>query len=530
MFVPIIHQQRRDWIHSCVSTNDKIIEVGCAENPIWGGTQYDVTTVDIKPHPDYMPNIVGPAEDIPVEDKSFDAVCLAEILEHVKDPSVVLKEALRICRDKIIITVPNEAEWFAETKPYTHPEHLRYYDIWSVINFIGGFGLEFSVVKIYAPGWSWFGIQIFKNKPIDKNSLTNDANRLFCTADQIGVESGGGVVTYNELAALDKLWDNGRVEVINGEMVRMEKFGVQDDPFLVDYHTDEIVSKMLVNYKIKLAHFYSNSFSKTVKTLRKSGAFVSFTIAAHNKLTSIEEFRRMGMNFPYAHITDPRLWATYTAGHVAADLIICPSTSSANCMRELGCNNIKVIPHGIDLPNSVKPIPQRFQVTYLGQVGPDKGLVYLLRAWKKLGLKDANLVLAGRNAPDLLPWIRSEGGGNIQVMGWVENKSQLFESCSVYVQPSVTEGFGIEIPEAMGYGRPVIASIGAGASELIENKSDGFVVPIRDPDAIAERIQWCYNNRDKLTEMGLKGRKKAELLTWDKIQDEYIKTWRSFLE
>lgn len=51
------------------------------------------------------------AEDIPVKDKSFDTVCLGDILEHVKDPDKVLKEAKRISRDRIVITVPNEWRW-----------------------------------------------------------------------------------------------------------------------------------------------------------------------------------------------------------------------------------------------------------------------------------------------------------------------------------------------------------------------------------------------------------------------------------
>lgn len=61
------------------------------------------------------------AEDIPVEDKSFDTVCLGDILEHVKDPDQVLQEAKRISRDRIIITVPNEWRW-----PKGNPQILSF--------------------------------------------------------------------------------------------------------------------------------------------------------------------------------------------------------------------------------------------------------------------------------------------------------------------------------------------------------------------------------------------------------------------
>jgi len=51
------------------------------------------------------------AEEIPVEDNSYDTVCLGDILEHVEDPNVVLQEAKRIAIDRVIITVPNEWQW-----------------------------------------------------------------------------------------------------------------------------------------------------------------------------------------------------------------------------------------------------------------------------------------------------------------------------------------------------------------------------------------------------------------------------------
>jgi glycosyltransferase involved in cell wall biosynthesis len=527
MFIPIIYQQRRDWIHSCVSAKDTILEVGCEKNPIWGGTHFKVTTVDIKPS--YQPDIVASAENIPVENGSFDVVCLAEILEHVKDPSVVINEALRICRSKIVITIPNEHEWFVNAKPFTHPDHLRYYDSSSIIGLMKEFRLKFEITKVYIPGWSWFCVQLFKDNPID-TELNYCADKLYCTADQIGIESGAGAVTSNELVALNAINPNTRIEVINGEMIRLDKFEINDDPFLVDYHADEIVTQILKNNKIRFAHFYSSSFNKTVRTLQKAGAFVSFSFDVHDKDTSVEEFGRMGMNYPYMHITDPRLWKIYTAGHLSADLVICSSTNGAEIMRSLGCKNVHVISHGTYLPEEVKPIPSTFQVSYLGQVGPDKGLLYLLAAWKKLGLKDATLVLAGRNIPNVMAWIRDIGGDNIKPMGWVDDKAKIYDECSVYVQPSVTEGFGIEILESMSYGRPVIASVGAGASEIVDDGINGFTVPIRNVDAIAERIKWCYDNRDKLKEMGDNGRKKAQKFSWDTIREEYIRVWRQYLE
>ncbi|MBA7653880.1 Sucrose synthase [subsurface metagenome] len=111
------------------------------------------------------------------------------------------------------------------------------------------------------------------------------------------------------------------------------------------------------------------------------------------------------------------------------------------------------------------------------------------------------------------------------MLGRVPNVSDVYNACSVYVQPSVVEGFGIEVLEAMAHGRPVIASEGAGASDLVDD-SIGFVVPIRSPEAIAERLNLLKSMPHYgLMQMGQRARRKAKNYTWEKIRKRYAKLW-----
>lgn len=339
---------------------------------------------------------------------------------------------------------------------------------------------------------------------------------VYITADTIGTETGGGVVTKNELLALKEI--SSEVTVIEGKDIEPAKFHQVDSPFLEDYFTLEQIK----DKHFDLAHFYSGCFSATIRWLKSKETKVTYTVAAHDRKVSMEEFGRLGLEYPFHHIKDDDLWDIYVEGIRLADMVIVPSTKSAEFLKSEGCKKVVVIPHGVNLPKKVEPILERFDVGYLGAVGPDKGLIYLIQAWAMLNYSDSRLILAGGGTETLEPLIRQVADkANFVLLGRVASPSDLYNACSVYVQPSVTEGFGIGVLEAMAHGRPIIASEGAGASGLVDD-SFGFVVPIRSPEVIAERINLLKSmSLYDLMEMGQRAKQKSRKFTWGKIRKRY---------
>lgn len=343
---------------------------------------------------------------------------------------------------------------------------------------------------------------------------------LYCTADSMGTETGGGAVTTNELEALKSVSDD--VYVLSRDNISPELFKQPDSPFLYDY----FALKQIKDRRFDIAHFYAGTFTEIVRHLKADGTKVSYTVAAHDRKLSIEEFQRLGMEYPFHHVSDDNLWDIYTEGYRLADVVIAPSRKSAGILESMGCKNVKVIPHGIVWPgDKVKPLPERFDVAYLGAIGPDKGLIYLIQAWGMLNYSDSRLILAGSGTESLEPFIRQvTDKGDFVLLGRVPDVADVYNSCSVYVQPSVTEGYGLEIPEALSYGRPVIASVGAGAWEIIDGYC-GIVVPVRNAKFIAEYIDWLKNNREKIPEMGQRARRKARNYIWDRVRKMYAKVF-----
>lgn len=166
---------RIDWIRSRVPPEDTILEVGVAENPVWAGTPFKVTTLDRDRG--CKPDVVAEAESLPFEPQSFNIVAVGELLEHVPDPQIVLREAARVARKKVIVTVPDEYSWPDECKPFWNPGHVRFYTYSTFQDELKKLGLPFKIWNVKFQGWSHWCAEIYcdggKTMKIDQPKKLN---------------------------------------------------------------------------------------------------------------------------------------------------------------------------------------------------------------------------------------------------------------------------------------------------------------------------------------------------------------------
>ena len=233
----------------------------------------------------------------------------------------------------------------------------------------------------------------------------------------------------------------------------------------------------------------------------------------------IEKARRARPDLPVDYQTEPE-WKQQRKNEELslADLIVIPCEWARSSLEFSKSTTTKVIkvPYGTPA-GEVSARTDRpdgpFTVLFAGQVGMRKGVPLLLEAWKSLELKDARLLLAGSLA---FEESYLKGYQNVDYLGPVPRVRllEIMSSADLFVFPSLAEGFGLVIGEAMAVGVPVLTTTNTGGPELITNDREGWCVPPHDVDALAQRIEWGYRNREGLWEMGMAARRRAEQWTW----------------
>jgi starch synthase len=201
---------------------------------------------------------------------------------------------------------------------------------------------------------------------------------------------------------------------------------------------------------------------------------------------------------------------------VADELIVLSSFQLRTYQEEgVPAPRLHLVPLGVDV-DLFRPLrrrqPDPFTIGFVGQVTQRKGVSYLVQAFESLRPLGARLLVVGRPIGPRDPWFRSGIVHRLPVAR--STLPEVYAEMDVVVLPSLIEGFGLTALEAMACGVPVIVSENTFASDIVTDGVDGYVVPIRDAAAIADRIERLMNDDALRLEMGANARAAAEHHSW----------------
>jgi glycosyltransferase involved in cell wall biosynthesis len=217
------------------------------------------------------------------------------------------------------------------------------------------------------------------------------------------------------------------------------------------------------------------------------------------------------------------------------DCIVVPSTVAQRSFAEFGYGHkATIVLTGVDTKlHFPEPRPEKeslFRACFVGRVELAKGVGYLLQAWKRLALPNAELVLVGDVKPEMNSLMRTYADSSVRTTGTLRSHevAAQYRESNLFVFPSVNEGLAQVLLEAMASGLPVVATDMTGALDCMENGKEGLIVPARNVDALADAILWCYQHPEESRAMGQAARARIEnQFTLDHYTQRQIALYRS---
>jgi glycosyltransferase involved in cell wall biosynthesis len=302
-------------------------------------------------------------------------------------------------------------------------------------------------------------------------------------------------------------------------------------------HFDQWVASQIRrqdNYKVFIG--WSSMSLHALRAAKKAGKITivergSSHIQYQDRILS-EEYKKFGINFSInKQIVEKEL-----KEYEEADYISIPSTFVKNSFLAYGVPESKLIQNAYGVSSFFVAGGERkskkFTILYLGTLSIQKGLVYFWEALKTLGIpeEEYEVWFIGTVEEELRPTLAKYNAKNWHFFGHINHYQlgQYLNSADIAVQPSLQEGLSMVIPQLLSCGIPVIATTNTGAMDIIENDKSGFIIPIRSPSDIAEKIQFLYYNpevRNQMRENAVQSIHKG--YTWDHYGERYVNFLRS---
>ena len=262
---------------------------------------------------------------------------------------------------------------------------------------------------------------------------------------------------------------------------------------------------------VQVVHAFEGTALATFQAAKRAGKRTILDVAsAHERFMRVEGKR-----------VQPRI----AAERLLADVLLAPSDYVVGCLVEAGIprHRILKVPYGVDPGTFRRAAAPRtddlFRAVFVGRIGRRKGVSYLLEAWRRLALPNAELLLIGEADQEGRRLLRHYQGLYRLAGAPPRHEVHRFLQLSdVFVFPSLAEGSALVTYEALASELPVITTPNSGS--VARDGIDGFLIPAHDVDALGERLALLHADPELRRRMGAAGR--------DLIEREY--TWRHYRE
>ena len=216
-----------------------------------------------------------------------------------------------------------------------------------------------------------------------------------------------------------------------------------------------------------------------------------------------------------------------------ADLVVCPSLFVSRSLPASAQKTKRLVVAEFGSPAGLAQAPGeatqtankssgKLRVLFAGSMTQRKGLADLFAAMKLLNRSDVELLVMGSPIASMEFYRRQYADFTYMPTRPHREVLELMQSCDVLVLPSLAEGRALVQQEALANGLPLIITENTGGEDLIVEGQTGFLVPIRSPEKIAEKIAWLADHRECLPDMRRAAIQKAGEYPWQRYTDRVM--------
>jgi glycosyltransferase involved in cell wall biosynthesis len=303
---------------------------------------------------------------------------------------------------------------------------------------------------------------------------------------------------------------------------------------------DATVAAAITRHPSRAVYTYADSALKTFRAAHRQGMTCIYELTGGHWRFNTELLREEAALQPeYASTIEilgrsPEFLERADEELAMADVVIVPSRFVQRTLEDASvpAGKLFVVPYGahehMDLPLRAPRTGSELRVLFVGALTQGKGISYAIDAVKMVSSL-AELTLIGKK-------VGSSRGVDAAVREnrWIESMphSAVLEEMlkhDVLVLPSISEGFGLVIAEALSCGLPVITTHNSGGPEIIREGREGYLVPIRSASAIAEKLEILALDREQLESMSQAAFRRAQECTWANYRAKLVSTMSCIL-
>jgi glycosyltransferase involved in cell wall biosynthesis len=304
---------------------------------------------------------------------------------------------------------------------------------------------------------------------------------------------------------------SGRVVVTYALLRLPERFRPRSRTLFLwqDREFDSWVGRELSKHDF--VHAIPGQALETFRTAKKLGVRTVLNHATGPSKNWVEvmrkEYERVGLTIETATVYDDSFLDREAKEYSLADLHCVASTIVRQQLAYSGVpvDRIWTVGYGAD-PEIFYPriggAPSEFRIVFAGYISLRKGIITLLTALEKLQKKDWSAHFYGGVAQEAKADISRYSGKTPLVFHGPLTQRDLAErmrEASVLVLPSLEEGFGLVVAQALSCGTPCIVSDAVGAKDLIKNRENGSVYPVKDSEALCEELLYWASQPRRVT-------------------------------